>query len=379
MKTEMRKLLTATEYHRKENVFMQRTKLFITGILVLSFVIPWLLGGCAPTEQETRTRPTVTIIDSAGREVNVPQPVNRVVVARMGPHEPMAILAKDKIVGLSDGIKKYRQNIAEKAGLMDIPSVGYVGGAGLDYEKIISLKPDLVLVTAHWVETVSDKLPEEIPIVALDFDQAGAEKMIWEFQTLGLILGEQEKANEVIKWIQKYTGIIEDRVKGLTAEEIPTFYIETYDDYVTYGSNAYDGKAAAECGGRNIADGAGFPPGSYGEFKVSPEWVLEQNPDVIFRRVYGGFEFTEEDTDTRLSDLLARPGWDELTTVREGRVYLYDDTLCFSPRYIVGRCYFAKWLHPDLFEDLDPDSIHEEYWREFLGIDLEGLWAYPSP
>jgi iron complex transport system substrate-binding protein len=45
--------------------------------------------------------------------------------------------------------------------------------------------------------------------------------------------------------------------------------------------------------------------------------------------------------------------------------------------YIIGRCYFAKWLQPDLFNDLDPESMHKEYWKEFLGIDLEGVWAYP--
>jgi iron complex transport system substrate-binding protein len=233
----------------------------------------------------------------------------------------------------------------------------------------------------YWVEVVSDKLPEEIPVVALDFDRVGAEKMIREFRTLGAILGEQGKANEAVNWIKKYEGIVEDRVEGLAPEEIITYYIETYGDFVTYGSNAYEGIAAAGCGGRNLVDGAGFPAGGYGEFKVSPEWVLEQDPDVIFCRLGGGgFEWTNEDSETRLNELLARPGWEELSAVKEGRVYLYDAGLGFSPRYIVLRACFAKWLHPDLFKDLDPDSIHKEYWKELLGIDIDlegGVWAYP--
>jgi iron complex transport system substrate-binding protein len=36
-------------------------------------------------------------------------------------------------------------------------------------------------------------------------------------------------------------------------------------------------------------------------------------------------------------------------------------------------------MHPDLFKDLNPDSIHEEYWKEFLDVDLKGLWVYPEP
>jgi iron complex transport system substrate-binding protein len=321
----------------------------------------------------------LTIVDTADRTVTIERPVERVVVARMGPHEPMIILAKDKIVGISEGIKQYRKDIIEKTGLMDTPSVGYVGGGGLDYEKIIALEPDLVLVTVHWVDEVSSNLPEGFPVVALDFDQAGTEKMIREFRILGVLVGEEEKADEVVSnWIQKYDGMILERTEGLKPEK-KTFYIETYADYVTYGSDAYDGKAAAECGGRNIVDGAGFPAGSYGEFEIDPEWLLEQDPDVIFRRVYAGFEWTTEDAERRLNEVIDRPGWEKLSAVKEGRVYLYDDRLCFSPRYIVGRCYFAKWLQPDLFDDLDPESIHAEYWNEFLGIDLEGVWAYPPP
>ena len=322
----------------------------------------------------------LTIVDTADRTVTIEMPVERVVVARMGPHEPMIILAKDKIVGLSDGIKQYRKDIIEKTGLMDTPSVGYVGGGGLDYEKILALEPDLVLVTVHWVDEVSSNLPEGFPVVALDFDRAGTEKMIREFRILGVLVGEEEKADEVVSnWIQKYDGMILERTEGLKPEKKKTYYIETYADYVTYGSDAYDGKAAAECGGRNIVDGAGFPAGSYGEFEIDPEWLLEQDPDVIFRRVYAGFEWTTEDAERRRNEVIDRPGWEKLSAVKEGRVYLYDDRLCFSPRYIVGRCYFAKWLQPDLFDDLDPESIHAEYWNEFLGIDLEGVWAYPPP
>ena len=324
----------------------------------------------------------LTILDSADRAVTVDMPVKRVVVACEGPHEPMIILSKNKIVGLSDEIKRWYPDLVEKSGSMDIPSVGSMISGNLDYEKIISLDPDLVLVS-YWVETVSEKLPEEIPVVALGFDQSGPKIIVIpELRILGAILEEEEeeKANEVINWIQEYDGIIEDRTEGLSSEEQTTFYIETYADYVTYGSNAYDGLVAAGCGGRNIVAEAGLPAGIWGEFEVSPEWVLEQDPDVIFSRVSGGisgFEWTIEEAETRLNELIDRPGWKELSAVKEDRVHLYAGTLVYTPRYIVGRCYFAKWLQPDLFNDFDPDSMHTEYWKEFLGIDLEGVWVYP--
>ncbi len=60
----------------------------------------------------------------ANRTVTLKTPIRRVVVARMGPHEPAIILAKERIVGISDGIKQYRKDIVERTDMMDTPSVG---------------------------------------------------------------------------------------------------------------------------------------------------------------------------------------------------------------------------------------------------------------
>ncbi len=332
----------------------------------------------------------VTVIDSANRTVTIKMPVDKVVIAYMGPHEPMIILAKDKIAGWEGGIPKYRGDIVEKAGLEDVPLVGEgLDGSGLDYEKILEINPDVILATSYWANEIAEKInetgPQKIPVIALDFDEAGAEDMIQEFRKLGLIVGNEEKAEEVVDWILEYEGIIEDRTKNLSASEIPTYYLEAWSkQYVTLGSNVYDGKALAGCGGRNIIDDSDFVAGSYGQYEVDPEWVLDQNPEFIFIWVKvssdpAGFSWTEDDAKKELSEDIARPGWDRLDAVKNKRVYLYHRTMAMSPRYIVARLYFAKWLHPELFKDLDPESIHREYWKKFLNIDLTGVWAYPSP
>jgi iron complex transport system substrate-binding protein len=37
--------------------------------------------------------------------------------------------------------------------------------------------------------------------------------------------------------------------------------------------------------------------------------------------------------------------------------------------------WIAKWLHPDLFADLDPDATFAEYHRRFLPIDYKPGYA----
>jgi len=42
----------------------------------------------------------------------------------------------------------------------------------------------------------------------------------------------------------------------------------------------------------------------------------------------------------------------------------------------------AKWFHPDLFKDLDPEAIHQEYLTRFQHLDYDlgkqGVFVYPS-
>jgi iron complex transport system substrate-binding protein len=47
----------------------------------------------------------------------------------------------------------------------------------------------------------------------------------------------------------------------------------------------------------------------------------------------------------------------------------------------LGYAYMAKWLNPDLFEDFDPQVLHQEYIDKFLKIDYDlnerGVFVYP--
>jgi iron complex transport system substrate-binding protein len=49
---------------------------------------------------------------------------------------------------------------------------------------------------------------------------------------------------------------------------------------------------------------------------------------------------------------------------------------------VIGFAYIAKWLYPDLFEDLDPKALHQEYLTRFLKLDYDlderGVFVYPE-
>ena len=320
------------------------------------------------------------IVDNVDRIVALKMPLKRVVLARMGCIEEalIAIGATDKIVGITTEIKESRPNIAEAGGMMDLPEVGY--GNDLDYEMILKLNPDVVFIDEYYQKVVTEKLPGTIPVVTLELGVPDTRRVVPGIRALGVLFAKESEASKVIDWIQKYDNIIRDRTKDLDPEKMPTFYIESAD-WTTYGSDKWDGKAAAECGGRNIIDGVKlFDQGSWGEYKVDPEWVLQQNIDVIFRRVQAQTALvSKEKAKGRIAELVNRTGWDELSAVKNGRVYIYVKEMNFAPSNIIGRCYFAKLLQPELFSDLDPEEIANEYWQTFMGYKYPEMWVYPEP
>ena len=80
-------------------------------------------------------------------------------------------------------------------------------------------------------------------------------------------------------------------------------------------------------------------------------------------------------------DILNRPDLANVNAVKTGSVYVTsgnfrNDASCG----VTGAAYLAKLFHPSLFEDLDPEAIHQEYLKfQHVDYDLDehGIFVYP--
>ena len=80
----------------------------------------------------------------------------------------------------------------------------------------------------------------------------------------------------------------------------------------------------------------------------------------------------------RTEYIMNYPGFDHLNAVRDDRVYFISSDAS-STHQSVWLSYLAKYLHPTLFEDVDPAAIHKEWLETFLGVEYQGVYAYPTP
>ena len=68
--------------------------------------------------------------------------------------------------------------------------------------------------------------------------------------------------------------------------------------------------------------------------------------------------------------------------VEDGSVYIIKADVFLTLRYPVGLLYYAKWFHPDLFEDIDVETIHQELITKYFGEaewqNLNEKFAFPE-
>lgn len=329
-----------------------------------------------------KTADSITLVDEVGRTVTVDLPVKKIVSSDYRAMEALlAIGARDMIMGVDSNFHKQMPYF----GLKDAAEVG-IHAQEVNYEQILSLKPDIVIVPLSQgasADEISSKL-KGIPVIVMSI--SAREVMIPELEIMGQILDKEEEAGKLIKWTKEYDGIIEGRLKDLKKQDMPTFYYESMTDlgkkWLAITPNDYKaGKASEGCGGRNIAADLIANTTSVQE---DAEWVLSNDPDYIILDCMGGDMAgpgkTESDVQSNLTKIIesrASEGFDNLTAVKNGHIYVLSRDFISGPRWVIGHICIAKWLHPDLFEDLSPEKINSEYLKEFQGIELEGTWAYP--
>jgi iron complex transport system substrate-binding protein len=65
--------------------------------------------------------------------------------------------------------------------------------------------------------------------------------------------------------------------------------------------------------------------------------------------------------------------------VQDGRIYLFSNSIEYGPKAYVGLLYTAKILHPDLFGDIDPGSMLDEYASTYVANANVSVPVYPVP
>jgi iron complex transport system substrate-binding protein len=331
----------------------------LSGFVLIALVLLSCVGVCEDANAET-----ITIVDGKGHSVDVSTPVLEVVSISSRASEVICALgAVDRIVG-RDSYSVFPPS------LEDVPVVAK-SSYSPSVELILELEPDLVIADSM-LPADNRKTMEDagIPVIV---------ETAWDPTTigtavshLGILLEKEDEAGVLIDFMETYQELIDERVSGLSDEDKPAVFFEWQRAYYSMGNGTLFHNLTTAAGGMNIA---AEEPVQYPT--LSPEWIVEKDPDVIVRYVSNTAEenLTEKMVGTR-DEILARPELAEVKAIKDDRVYILGDPVASGIRSLIGELYLAKWFNPALFEDIDPEAVHRELLKDFFDQDLVEVGVY---
>jgi iron complex transport system substrate-binding protein len=310
---------------------------------------------------------TRTIVDDAGRTVEIPATVNKVLCC--GPVECILtyMLAPEKLGGWC-----FLPNSTEGADYFDtqyadLPVVGgWYGKSTGNYETFISLEPDLILASdAATVEERQSKFGS-IPVVSINvFDTY--DTMPESILKMGELLGVEEQAQKLVDYYNEAIDYVASVLTNVSEEDkVTVYYAEGDGGLSTDPSGSPHTELIDFCGGSNVAvveDQTGF-----GMSSVSMEQILLWNPDIII--------IGRAADATLYNQILSDPIWANLQAVKDGRVYLRPNNP-FSwfdgppgMNEIIGIYWMIQTLYPEQCTNLDLKAKVQEFYLDFYHYNL---------
>ncbi|MCZ7852298.1 ABC transporter substrate-binding protein [Agrobacterium salinitolerans] len=338
------------------------------------------------------------ITDVAGRKVELDLPAKRIIVGEARQVHVIAALKGDKtfdtIVGWRDDLLKkdpdsYAAYVERFPQIEKLPRFGYVPQGDFSLETAITLSPDVITLNLEAEKSAKESGFEDkaaaagIKVIYLDFRIDPEKNSEASVEILGKLFGAEERAKEFIAYRRAEIARVTDRLASVKDLKRPNVFIERAPGISgennccrTFGPVNF-GAMVDLAGGQNIADG--IIKTTFGD--LNPEQLVVADPDQVI--VTGSNWAAESDINQfvpvgrgadmvlsreRLANLMKRTPFPELKAVKEGNVHAVWHQFYGAPYEFFPIQQFAKWFHPDLFADLDPERNFEEFHRKFLPI-----------
>lgn len=326
----------------------------------------------APAAEPAAETPTTQIVvDSLGREVEVPLEVNRIVALSNVPRMVVFLGLADKVVGYS-GMEPDKVTpqtayaYAAKDIWADVPIVGTDAGGNTDYypEQIIAVQPDVIL--CGYAQEAAEQLYAQtgIPVVSVALGNLFQEDYNEALRLIAKVCGVEDRAEEVINYINTCLEDLDARTRDIPDDEKPSCLSAAatfkgahgiegvrVNDQVLAAVNANDVTAGQAEGEKSM--------------EVDLEQILAWNPDFIFCD-YGGVKLVQNNAAENL-DFYA-----QLTAYNENQIYQYPSSTSYYSNVEIplANSYFVgKLLYPEQFADIDVTEKANEIFKFFLGVD----------
>ncbi|MDF3242146.1 MULTISPECIES: ABC transporter substrate-binding protein [Pseudomonas] len=363
-----------------------------------ALLVAGLLGASLPAPAAEADTARRTVTDLLGREVKVHLPVRRMIlgegrqlylVAALDTQNPI-----ERIVGwrkdlIQSDPDTYGAYLRKFPAIARIPTFGGFEDGTFDIEQAIAQHPDVIILNIEAQHATEDARYIEkldalgIPVVYVDFRNQPMQNTEPTMRLFGRLLGKEARAEAFIDFRNRQIRRVTDVIAAQQPVR-PAVFIERIGGYtddccLSFGNENF-GLFVDMAGGNNIA--RGIIPSTFGQ--LNPEQVIVANPAQVvvtsanweafapgghWVGVGPGADMTQ--ARHKLAWYTQRPAYAGIKAQDNQAFHAIWHQFYNSPYQFVAIQQLAKWFHPTLFADLDPEASFRELHERFLPVPYE--------
>jgi iron complex transport system substrate-binding protein len=312
----------------------------------------------------------IVVVDALGRTVILPEVPDRITVAGRAAFMIFDAIylfpgGSDRLVAIETG----RESNRAFAELVD-PDLAdkIILDKNVGPEEIAGTDPDLVILKSFMADDLGAPL-EQLGLPVLYLDLENPEQYERDITVLGTILGEPNRAAEILAFYRDRVELITSATDELADGARPTVLVLKHD--ASEGLMTFDVPPASWLQTTMVTIAGGTPvwadeAGGRGWTRVGFEQIAAWNPDQIYIISYTG------DSEAVAEDLQADPAWQALGAVGAGNIHGWpgDYNSWDQPdsRWILGLTWLFAKVQPNLGSDIDILTEIEAFFTEMYQI-----------
>ena len=313
----------------------------------------------ADISEAAGTSAPITVIDSFGREVEIPAGIKRIsCIYAFSAHVVTMLDRGEDIVSVVYGSKRDRLLNEINPYIRDaaVPSDDGV----INIEELLQVDSDIIFLKGDtaMMPAEIDKLERfNLPYVVVDFNTI--EEQMYAIELIGRVIGREEKALAFNNYFQRQIDKVESRIIDLPASERVRIYHSVNEAGRTDAPGTLPAEWTQLAGAENVSVGE---PLRFHDNKyfASIEQIYLWDADVIIANQEGVDEY-----------IMTNEKWAGLKAVQNGRVYQIPIGISRwghpgGMETPLAMIWTAKLLYPGRFEDVNIEDEARHFYDSFF-------------
>jgi len=335
----------------------------IISLVLVCLVLLNLVACGANTQEQATVANENQVIDGAGQVLDIPKNREQTTIASVYAVSVPFIEA----LGLGDRVLaiNVKSNFWKDADPA-LKEAGSVGRGSVDLEALATFQPGVLIHRSNDMETVEAVQKINIPVLCITVEDM--DDITQTLTMMGNYFGKEERAAEVIQWMDTKFAMIDSIVAEIPADERKTVLVLGGELGRIAADDMLQAWMAEKAGGVFVAKDTAE---NRNWVNVGVEQVFTWNPEFIFAT-------SSTPLDYSIEDMQSDSSWSAVTAVKNSNVYQIPSKLDSwdipGVSCVIGTMYMLHKMYPEHFSAEQLEQEVAEYYTFMFGETFDAAY-----